>query len=308
MIEQVAIENFRALRHVRAPMKPLTVLIGQNDSGKSSFLAALRVLSGDADISIHDHWRASHAKRPRLTASGDGQTIQRGSNPGGEPAFLTPMQLFMLPAVADIPMSSVGAVGLPQIERNGSNVPSLIDYLLRTDRQWFDRFVAAVRNRIPGLANVNVRTPTADRRSLELVIDDGFRLPAEQASAGVRLLLFFVALAHHPQPPKVVLIEEPENGLHPRRLKDVVSLLRGMTTGAVGKQPTQVILTTHSPLLLDEIDLATDQVLVFRREQDGARSVEAADRELLKVFLDEFKLGEVWFNREEQGLVAKPGA
>jgi hypothetical protein len=58
--------------------------------------------------------------------------------------------------------------------------------------------------------------------------------------------------------------------------------------------------------LLDHVDLETDQVLVFSREADGSRTARPVDAERMKTFLDEFMLGEVWFNQSEEGLVAKP--
>ena len=131
-------------------------------------------------------------------------------------------------------------------------------------------------------------------------------MPADRASVGVRLLLFFVAMAYHPKPPKLMLIEEPENSVHPKRLGDVVRLLHEITQGKHGNHAAQVVLTTHSPHLLDHIDPSTDQVLVFRREDDGSRTAEPADAERLKNFLDEFMLGEVWYNEGEAGLVS-PG-
>ena len=117
-------------------------------------------------------------------------------------------------------------------------------------------------------------------------------------------MLFFLALAHHPSPPNLILVEEPENGVHPKRLSEIVDLLRAISKGEHGGG-SQIILTTHSPYLLDSISLDTDQVLVFRREPDGRRSAQAVDAEGIKVFLDEFKLGEVWFNEGEDNLVQK---
>ena len=79
------------------------------------------------------------------------------------------------------------------------------------------------------------------------------------------LLFFFVALAHHPNPPHVALIEEPETGVHPKRLRDIVELLRGLTRGEFAGRAVQAVLTTHSPYLLDHVTLPEDQVIVFRR-------------------------------------------
>ncbi len=82
-------------------------------------------------------------------------------------------------------------------------------------------------------------------------------------------------------------------------------LLREITQGKHGGHAAQVILTTHSPYLLDQVDLSTDQVLVFKRNDDGSRTAEPADAERLKSFLGEFMLGEVWFNEGEAGLVSR---
>jgi predicted ATPase len=187
----------------------------------------------------------------------------------------------------------------------GELVPTLFDYLLRQDRNRFFSAVKAMRALVPGLEDVNVGNPHPAHRSLDLVVEKDFRIQASRASTGVRLLFAFVALAYHPRPPRLILLEEPENGVHPKRLADVLRLLREITEGKHGGQAAQVVLTTHSPYLLDLVDLTKEQVLVFRRQEDGSRTAEPADVERLNFFLDEFMLGEVWFNRGEAGLVPK---
>ncbi len=193
--------------------------------------------------------------------------------------------------------------GARQLEQNGLGVPSLMDYLLRRDRNRFFAAVETMKRLIKGLQDVQVATPSPDSRRLYLVLEDGLQLPADLASGGVRLIIFFIALTFHPSPPKVVLLEEPEMGVHPKRLSEIVSLLREITKGTHGGHPAQIILTTHSPYLLDNINLDEDQVLVFRRNEDGSRSAEPADAERLALFLDEFMLGEVWYNQGEEGLI-----
>ena len=86
-----------------------------------------------------------------------------------------------------------------------------------------------------------------------------------------------------------------------------MALLRGLTRGELAGRPVQVVLTTHSPYLLDHVTLPQDQVIVFRREDDGTRSAREVDEQRLKAFLDEFMLGEVWFNQGEDGLLASTG-
>ena len=192
----------------------------------------------------------------------------------------------------------------PHLNQTGSNLAAFLDYLLRKDRKRFDQIQDALKKRVPGLEEISIFTPNRETRSISLRIEGGFEIEGERLSTGVRMLFFFVALAYHPDPPAVVLLEEPENGVHPKRLEDIVDLLRGLTEGRISGRPVQVILSTHSPYLLDHIRLPQDQVLVFQREPDGQRTAVEADQARLKAFLDEYMLGELWFNQGEEGLVA----
>jgi predicted ATPase len=193
----------------------------------------------------------------------------------------------------------------PALGENGSSVPAFLDYLLRRDRDRFDRILTALRELVRGIEDLRISTPDPSQRRIELVIENGLEIPGDDASTGVRLMLFFIALAYHPSPPKLILVEEPENGVHPKRLVDVVRLLREITQGKHGSHAAQVILTTHSPYLMDQISPEQDQVLVFRRREDGSRTAEPVDEARLKTFMDEFMLGEVWFNQDEEGLIAR---
>ena len=88
-------------------------------------------------------------------------------------------------------------------------MPSLLDFLLRRDRRRFFAVADAIKQHVPGVQDINIATPAASTRRLDLVLDGGFTIPADQSSAGVRLILFFIALAYHPSPPKIILLEEP---------------------------------------------------------------------------------------------------
>ncbi len=160
-----------------------------------------------------------------------------------------------------------------------------------------------MRSYVPGLSDLHAGTPAPHRRTIDVQFKNGLIIEEDRLSAGVKLLLFYTAIAFHPDPPKVIMIEEPETGLHPKRLGDVMNLLRGITEGKLAGHKAQVIITTHSPYLLDYVNLETDQVLVFRRQDDGSCTAEPANRELLEPFLKDFMLGEVWYDRDDEGLL-----
>lgn len=298
MIEAVTISNFRSLKQVQVGLRPLTVLVGPNDSGKTSFMEAIyrQAQRGGFD-NPGDWWR--HTQPPSVSLH---STADSASQWGGS------VMLLRLPSEG-VPMESEGVAdsagtGAPPLDTAGSNLAAFIDSLLRKDRRRFDQIQGALRPLVPGFEEIRISTPSASRRAISLSIEGGLEVAGASLSTGVRLLLFFVALAHHPDPHDVVLVEEPENGVHPKRLRDIVDLLRGLTKGNLGDKKVQVILTTHSPYLLDHIRPTEDGLLVFSREQDGSRTAREADPDRLKTFLDEFMLGEVWFNQGEEGLVS----
>lgn len=299
LINGVRIEKFRAIREASVRLAPLTVLIGPNDSGKSSFLDALaRKINGN--LVRDDAWRGG-PEVPMVT-------LESGTPGLGNSGVA---QLFRLPS-RGIEMRAQGATEAagsvpPRLADNGENLAAYFDYLLRKDRRRFDTISQVLREYVQGLEEILIDTPSADSRSITVAIDGGFVLPGDRLSTGVRLLMFFVALAYHVKPPALVLIEEPENGVHPKRLKEIMGLLRSLTRGELGGHRAQVILSTHSPYLLDHVRLPEDQVLVFRRDQNGARTITAADEKSLHDFLGEFMLGELWFNQGEEGLIGIKG-
>lgn len=91
---------------------------------------------------------------------------------------------------------------------------------------------------------------------------DGTEVPANLVSGGVLVTLAFITIAELNG--DLLLIEEPENGLHPARLQGIVEMLRK----AVASRPgSQVVLTTHSPLLLDYVQ--PEEVRLFARNNMG---------------------------------------
>ncbi len=94
---------------------------------------------------------------------------------------------------------------------------------------------------------------------------DGNRFDAAHVSDGV---LYFTGLVAHvleAGPGALILIEEPENSIHPRRLHDIVELLRKLAH----ENGCQFIVATHSPVFLDEFRDDPDAILLFRRDREG---------------------------------------
>ena len=155
-----------------------------------------------------------------------------------------------------------------KLDEEGTGLPALLHSLDRDQREWVRQKVSAV---ITGLQNVRV-TPTGSSRgyvsATERIIWRGgsrqLEIPAWMLSEGTRrMTALFVLLAVRPRP-SLLVIEEIENGLDPWTLEHVFSELRDASSHG-----TQVIVTTHSPFLLDHV--AVDEVVHVRRERGDSR-------------------------------------
>lgn len=120
---------------------------------------------------------------------------------------------------------------------SGDNLVTVLDALLTgPDRDAVRGLEDALRDAVKSLRRVS--TPAAagaaGAKTIELILAGNggkpVTIPCAQVSDGAMLLLAFLALAYS-DTPDVLLIEEPENGLHSERLRDIVTLLRRMTTG-----------------------------------------------------------------------------
>jgi len=105
-----------------------------------------------------------------------------------------------------------------------------------------------------------------------------------QFSDGTMRFICLAAALLQPRPPSTILIDEPELGLHPFALELLASLIHEAA------DRTQVIVSTQSPLLLNHFE--PEQVIVVDRA-DGASRFQKLDAERLKVWLEEFTLGEL---------------
>jgi predicted ATPase len=165
--------------------------------------------------------------------------------------------------------------------------------ILRTDRErflalekhFYKRFPSYERIELP-LARVQVE---GDGVGLCFMTSQGQLLQAASVSDGVMLSLAYLAICYQLTPPNLLLIEEPENGVHHSSLKDIVDTLKQLSA----EKSVQVIMTTHSPYLLDGVDPGVVQV--FQKDEEGAvHAKKLSDFEGAGEISDMFSTGEKW--------------
>lgn len=123
---------------------------------------------------------------------------------------------------------------------------------------------------------------------LLFLVEKGRReIPATRLSDGTLRYLCLLAILLHPEPPPLVAIEEPELGLHPDLIPHVAELLRQAA------QRTQLIVTTHSRVLVDAFTDEPSSVVVCGKE-NGESRFERLNAEALSSWLEKYSLGELW--------------
>ncbi len=134
--------------------------------------------------------------------------------------------------------------GVPDIGVSGE---FLAPFLYRLKAEHPKRFAAvarALRSIIPSIESVDVLLDT-NRGILDLWIrQDGVFYSSRVVSEGTLRVLSLCALAVNPWSSSLLAFEEPENGVHPRRIE----LVARMLTSLALDENRQVIVTTHSPL------------------------------------------------------------
>jgi predicted ATPase len=148
---------------------------------------------------------------------------------------------------------------------DGSNLPHVVHSLENENPGRCADWINHVREALPDIESITTREREEDRhRYLVLRYRNGLEAPSWLVSDGTLRLLALTLLPYLPDLSGIYLVEEPENGIHPRAVETVFQSLSSVY-GA------QVLLATHSPVVAGMAKI--DQILCFARTIDGATDV-----------------------------------
>ncbi|MEY4510318.1 MAG: hypothetical protein RLZZ450_2440 [Pseudomonadota bacterium] len=311
MLEQLRITNFGCIKSAQVTLSPLHALIGPNDSGKSTVLRALRTLSlvaeGDVDA-LNNTQEAANLKLALTANIGRGETsfstfsesktwlvqlapdaTKYESLNGGAAQELNPStgssRLLQTAQLASFARAISGSqvlrlepdqLRLPSglipdgqplrfANEHGLGLPGLYDAVQTRDFEAFRTINEDLRRLFPAVKALRLKNTSTGKKSLGVELSDGTPVSAEFMSEGLLYYLAYAALGHLEQT-AMLLIEEPENGLHPARIADVVRALREVS------KKTQVIIATHSPLVINELE--GHEVSVVTRTAEAGTQVQ----------------------------------
>lgn len=182
-----------------------------------------------------------------------------------------------------------------QLKEDGGNLAPFLDRLARERPTHYTRIAETLRQVIPQFADFVLSGDTTILLQWRELESDVFFGPG-QASDGMLRLMALVALLLQPVEdlPRVLIVDEPELGLHP----SAIHLIAGLLLAA--SQHVQVIVATQSPALLDHFE--PEQIVVVDRP-GGESTFRRLDSVQLASWLEDYTMAELW---EKNVLGGKP--
>lgn len=148
---------------------------------------------------------------------------------------------------------------------DGSNLPWVIADLEKKSPERLAQWIAHLQTAFPDIEGITtIERPEDRHRYLMVRYRGGVEIPSWMVSDGTLRMLALTLPAYLPDLQGVFLIEEPENGIHPRAIETMFQSLSSVY-GA------QVLLATHSPIILNIVD--PEQVLCFAKTPEGATDI-----------------------------------
>lgn len=184
------------------------------------------------------------------------------------------------------------------LNENGSNFSSWMNTLKNTYPDNFSLIKQVALDVFPELEDI-LTTPTQFATTIVMAKERHLNRPVQLSSMSDGELTFLALLSLIYAPPElgapVSCIEEPENHLHPKLIETLYQVLMQHQI-SLGDTAGQVILTTHSPLLVDKASI--DELIVIEKKNGETMCSYPSTRRHLKELLEreELGLGNLWYS------------
>jgi predicted ATPase len=173
---------------------------------------------------------------------------------------------------------------------DGGNLAAFLYALKKSQRSSYERIIGAIRLIAPFFDDFDLTPLRDDLNSVMLTwrdVDSDHLFGPHQISDGTLRAIALIALLAQPPEglPSVIVLDEPEIGLHPYAIEIVSDLVRSASVHC------PVILATQSVALVDQF--APEDIVTVTREQSQSKFARQS-RESLKEWLTDYSVGELW--------------
>ncbi len=187
------------------------------------------------------------------------------------------------------PRTTPSTAGKISLRSDGANIAEYLRQILEWYPDTFDGILEALQYVLPYMRDLKpVLTDALGRQTHLEITESEYKVMGWLLSTGTMRVLALLALFRHPEPPPLIVIEEIENGLDPRTIHLIVDEIQDL----VESGRSQVIVTTHSPYLLDLLPLSS--IVLVERVGGVPTFSRPADRDELEGWSQRFAPGRLY--------------
>ncbi len=175
----------------------------------------------------------------------------------------------------------------PVLHEDAGNLSSVLFSLMTEHRPAFDELQQHLRSVIPGFKGLTVKARGGPGEVIAYWQESGIdqELSLADLSDGILRLICWICLCVQPNPPSLICIDEPDQGVHPRTLPVLAGLFQKAS------ERTQILLATHASYFLTQFNLS--QIAVLRKENGEAKFIKPSDSQVLIDILNDFGSEEI---------------
>jgi energy-coupling factor transporter ATP-binding protein EcfA2 len=346
-IKRMIVKSFSPLTGLDIELTPLHAFIGPNDSGKSTLLRVVQTvmdiaIKNEAHATTNPRFRFCPHEVEIFFSFTDlsyketcsSSTIDESLMEGDVSRF--EVQSPLVPPEPHLPLSSITQKAPPDLtnflfngtrfikwdpdtlrqesrlipssehldikDERGQGLSGIYDAILKRGDDAYKNISDDIRKLFPVVKTIQLKNTPGNTVALKIELNDSSEIQARLLSDGILYYLAFAALKFL-KPASVLLIEEPENGLHPARIKEVMQILRSIS------ESTQVIMATHSPLVINEME-GNEVTVVTRHKSKGTKATRMDKTPNFEERSKIYALGELWVSYAdgtcEEQLLNKP--
>lgn len=177
------------------------------------------------------------------------------------------------------------------LKPDGRNLPAFLYYLKMEYPKTFRRLEKTIQQVAPYIDHLLLEPSRLNKKEIELrwveKSDLQSSFSAYQFSDGTLRFIALATVLMQPEPPAVIIIDEPELGLHPQSISKLAALIKSVSV------KTQIIISTQSVNLVDCFE-PENIVAVDRSDEEKQSVFKRLESESLKIWLEDYSLGDLW--------------